>query len=110
MNDHIVHVTDDTFDEQVLRSDRPVLVDFWAEWSEPCKMLDPTLIELAGEYSDRLSVAKLNVDDNPSIVARYQIRVVPTLMLFKDGRLAKTKIGAISRSQLTEFLDRNLER
>ncbi|TDJ32724.1 MAG: thioredoxin TrxA [Gammaproteobacteria bacterium] len=108
MSDHIVHVTDDTFEEQVLQSDRPVLVDYWAEWCGPCKMIEPMLIELAAEYADKVTVAKLNIDDNPSIPPRYGIRGIPTLMLFKDGNVEATKVGAVSKSQLTAFLDSNI--
>ena len=108
MSDHIVHVTDDTFEKQVLQSDRPVLVDYWAEWCGPCKMIEPMLIELAEEYSDKVTVAKLNIDDNPSIPPRYGIRGIPTLMLFKDGNVEATKVGAVSKSQLTAFLDSNI--
>ena len=108
MSDHIVHVTDDTFEEQVLQSDRPVLVDYWAEWCGPCKMIEPMLIELAAEYADKVTVAKLNIDDNPSIPPRYGIRGIPTLMLFKDGNVEATKVGAVSKAQLTAFLDSNI--
>lgn len=108
MSDHIVHVTDDTFEEQVLQSDRPVLVDYWAEWCGPCKMIEPMLIELAAEYSEKVTVAKLNIDDNPSIPPRYGIRGIPTLMLFKGGNVEATKVGAVSKSQLTAFLDSNI--
>jgi len=108
VSDHIVHVTDDTFEEQVLQSDRPVLVDYWAEWCGPCKMIEPMLIELAAEYADKVTVAKLNIDDNPSIPPRYGIRGIPTLMLFKDGNVEATKVGAVSKSQLTAFLDSNI--
>ena len=108
MSDHIVHVTDDTFEQQVLQSDRPVLVDYWAEWCGPCKTIEPMLIELAAEYSDKVTVAKLNIDDNPSIPPRYGIRGIPTLMLFKGGNVEATKVGAVSKSQLTAFLDSNI--
>jgi thioredoxin 1 len=108
VSDHIVHVTDETFEEQVLRSDRPVLVDYWAEWCGPCKMIEPMLIELAAEYSDKVTVAKLNIDDNPSIPPRYGIRGIPTLMLFKGGNVEATKVGAVSKSQLAAFLDSNI--
>jgi thioredoxin 1 len=105
MSDQIKHVSDTSFDADVLKSDRPVLVDYWAEWCGPCKMIAPILEEVAKEYAGRLTVAKVNVDENPDIPGKYGIRGIPTLMLFKNGQAAATKVGALSKSQLTAFLD-----
>lgn len=105
---HIVHVTDDTFEEEVLQSSRPVLIEYWAEWCGPCKMIEPVLHDLAEEYGDKITVAKLNIDDNPTTPPRYGIRGIPTLMLFKGGNVEATKVGAVSKSQLTAFLDSNI--
>ena len=104
----IVHVSDDSFEKEVLQSDHAVLVDYWAEWCGPCKMIAPVLEEVASEYSDKLTVAKLNIDDNPNTPPKYGIRGIPTLMLFKGGNVEATKVGAVSKSQLTAFLDGNL--
>ncbi|MDH3280316.1 MAG: thioredoxin TrxA [Gammaproteobacteria bacterium] len=104
----IVHVTDNDFDDQVLKSNSPVLVDYWAEWCGPCKMIAPVLEEVASEYEGRLMVAKLNIDDNPNTPPKYGIRGIPTLMLFKNGNVEATKVGALSKSQLTAFIDGNL--
>ena len=101
-------ITDQSFDSDVLKSSRPVLVDFWAEWCGPCKMIAPALEEMAGSLADRLTVAKLNIDDNPQTPKKYGVRGIPTLMLFKDGQLAATKVGALSKSQLTSFLEGHL--
>lgn len=108
MIDKIVHITDDNFENEVLQSSEPVLVDYWAEWCGPCKMIAPVLDEIAGEYKGRVKVAKLNIDDNPNTPPRYGIRGIPTLMLFKDGEVEATKVGAVSKSQLTAFIDSNL--
>ena len=108
MIDKIVHITDDNFESEVLHSSEPVLVDYWAEWCGPCKMIAPVLDEIAGEYKGRVKVAKLNIDDNPNTPPRYGIRGIPTLMLFKDGEVEATKVGAVSKSQLTAFIDSNL--
>jgi thioredoxin 1 len=105
MSDQIKHVSDGSFDADVLKSDRPVLVDYWAEWCGPCKMIAPILEEVAKEYAGRLTIAKLNVDENNDVPGKYGIRGIPTLMLFKDGKAAATKVGALSKSQLTAFLD-----
>lgn len=108
MSEQIVHVTDDSFEAEVLQAGQPVLVDYWAEWCGPCKMIAPVLDEIASEYGERVKVAKLNIDDNPNTPPRYGIRGIPTLMLFKDGEVEATKVGAVSKSQLTAFIDSNL--
>ena len=105
MAEHIVHISDESFEEEVLQSERPVLIDYWAEWCGPCKMIAPVLDEIATEYSDRLKVVKLNVDDNPQTPPKYGIRGIPTLMVFKNGQVEATKVGAVSKAQLTAFLD-----
>jgi len=108
VSDSLVHVTDDNFETEVIGHGTPVLVDFWAEWCGPCKMIAPILDEIAQEYGDRLRVAKLNIDENPNTPPRYGIRGIPTLMLFKDGNVEATKVGAVSKSQLTAFIDSSL--
>ncbi len=108
MSDNIVHTNDSSFEADVLNSDKPALVDFWAEWCGPCKMIAPILEEAASEYVDKMSVVKLNVDESPNIAQKFSIRSIPTLMLFKDGAVQAQKLGAMSKSQLTEFLDTNL--
>jgi len=105
MAEHIVHISDESFEEEVLLSKRPVLIDYWAEWCGPCKMIAPVLDEIATEYSDRLKVVKLNIDDNPQTPPKYGIRGIPTLMVFKNGQVEATKVGAVSKAQLTAFLD-----
>ncbi|MDJ0956405.1 MAG: thioredoxin TrxA [Arenicellales bacterium] len=104
----IVHVTDDGFEKDVLQSENAVLVEYWAEWCGPCKMIAPVLEEVASEYAGTLKVAKLNIDDNPNTPPKYGIRGIPTLMLFKDGNVEATKVGAVSKSQLTAFIDGNI--
>ncbi|MDH3531488.1 MAG: thioredoxin TrxA [Gammaproteobacteria bacterium] len=108
MSHNIVHTNDGSFEADVMQSDKPALVDFWAEWCGPCKMIAPLLDEAATEYADRMSVVKLNVDENPNIAQKFGIRSIPTLILFKDGAVQAQKLGAMSKSQLTEFLESNL--
>jgi thioredoxin 1 len=107
-SDLIKHVSDASFESDVLQSDKPVLVDYWAEWCGPCKMIAPILDEVSSSYAGKLQVAKMNVDDNRDIPARFGIRGIPTLMLFKNGELAATKVGAMSKAQLTAFIDQQL--
>jgi thioredoxin 1 len=104
----IVKATDSTFESEVLSSDQPVLVDYWAEWCGPCKMIAPILDEISSEYDGKLKIAKLNIDENPETPPKYGIRGIPTLMLFKNGNVEATKVGALSKSQLTAFLDSNI--
>ena len=108
MSEHIIHVSDESFEQEVLKSDKPVLIDYWAEWCGPCKMIAPVLDEVAGEYADKIRVAKLNIDENPATPPKYGIRGIPTLMLFKNGAVEATKVGAVSKAQLTAFLDENI--
>ena len=108
MSDLIVHVTDSSFDDEVLKSDTPVLVDYWAEWCGPCKMIAPVLDEIAKDYSGKLKICKLNIDENADTPPKYGVRGIPTLMLFKGGNVEATKVGALSKSQLAAFLDSNI--
>ncbi|RJQ49341.1 MAG: thioredoxin TrxA [Gammaproteobacteria bacterium] len=108
MGEHIVHITDSGFESDVLKSATPVLVDYWADWCGPCRMIAPILEEIAAEYNGKLKVAKLNIDQNPVTPPKYGIRGIPTLMLFKNGNVQATKVGALSKSQLTAFIDSNL--
>jgi thioredoxin 1 len=108
VSEKIIHITDDTFEQEVLQSQTPVLVDYWAEWCGPCKMIAPALDQIASEYAGRLKVAKLNIDENQSTPPKYGIRGIPTLMLFKNGNLEATKVGALSKTQLAAFIDSNI--
>ena len=108
MSEHIHHVTDDTFEPEVLQADKPVLVDYWAEWCGPCKMIAPLLDDIAKDYAGKLKVTKMNLDENQATPPKYGIRGIPTLMLFKNGNLAATKVGALSKSQLMAFIDSNI--
>lgn len=108
MSESIKNVTDATFQADVLESDLPVLVDYWAAWCGPCKMIAPLLDEAANDYKGRVTIAKVNVDDNPETPAKFSVRGIPTLMLFKDGKAVSTKVGALSKSQLNSFLDESL--
>ncbi|MFP3872956.1 MAG: thioredoxin TrxA [Thiohalophilus sp.] len=108
MSDKIVYVTDATFEDEVLKAGEPVLVDYWADWCGPCKMIAPILDEIADEYAGKIKVAKLNIDENPGTPPKFGIRGIPTLMLFKGGNVEATKVGAVSKSQLTAFIDSNL--
>lgn len=105
---HIVHTTDATFSQDVLKSDKPVLLDFWAEWCGPCKAIAPLLDDIAREYQDKLRVAKINIDENSQTPSKFGIRGIPTLILFKNGTVEAQKVGALSKSQLAAFLDSNL--
>jgi len=108
MSENIVNVTDASFEDDVLKADVPVLVDYWAEWCGPCKMIAPVLEEIAKEYDGRLKICKLNIDENNETPPRFGIRGIPTLMLFKSGNMEATKVGALSKSQLAAFIDANL--
>ncbi|MGH8399170.1 MAG: thioredoxin TrxA [Gammaproteobacteria bacterium] len=108
MSDQIVYTTDANFDNDVLKSSLPVLVDYWAEWCGPCKMIGPILDEIATDYKGKITIAKVNVDENAHLTQKYAIRSIPTLMLFKDGNVQAQKIGALSKSQLTAFIETNI--
>ncbi len=105
MSDNIVHISDSSFDKDVLEAEGPVLVDFWAEWCGPCKMIAPVLEEIASEYAEKLKVCKMDVDANPNTAPKYGIRGIPTLILFNNGDVAGTKVGALSKTQMSEFID-----
>jgi thioredoxin 1 len=109
VNSSIAHVSDDQFDEQVLKSSEPVLVDFWAEWCGPCKMIAPILDDVATSYAGKLKVAKVNIDHNQKTPRNYNVRGIPTLMIFKDGKVQATQIGAVSKSQLTQLIDKTIQ-
>ena len=108
MSQTTVQITDSSFDSDVLKAEKPVLVDYWAEWCGPCKMLAPILDEVAVEYGDKLTVAKLDIDSNPNTPPKYGIRGIPTLMIFKGGNVVGQKVGAMSKSQLTAFIDETI--
>ena len=108
MSEHIVHVTDASFDSEVLNSELPVLVDFWAEWCGPCKMIAPVLNEIADEYAGKVKVCKVDVDANPDVPPKFGIRGIPTLIIFKGGNAEATKVGALSKTQLTEFVEESI--
>jgi thioredoxin 1 len=108
MSEHITHLSDASFEQDVLQSQIPVLVDYWAEWCGPCKMIAPILDEISKEYAGCVKIAKLNIDDNQQTPPKYGIRGIPTLMLFKNGNVEATKVGALSKSQLTAFIDSNI--
>ncbi len=108
MTKSVLQVTDETFDKIVLESDTPVLVDYWADWCGPCKMIAPILDAIADEYSEKIVIAKLNIDDNVNTPAKYGVRGIPTLMIFKDGHVEATKVGALTKSQLSSFIDDNI--
>ena len=108
MSEHIHHITDDSFESEVIQSSTPVLVDYWAEWCGPCKMIAPLLDDIAQSYAGKLKVAKINIDENPATAPKYGIRGIPTLMIFKNGAVEATKVGALSKSQLTAFIDSHI--
>ena len=108
MSDRIVHATDSTFESEVLKASGPVLVDYWAEWCGPCKMIAPVLEQVAEDYADRLKIVKVDIDENQETAPKYGVRGIPTLMLFRDGDVQATKVGALSKSELTAFIDQNV--
>ncbi|RLA09161.1 MAG: thiol reductase thioredoxin [Gammaproteobacteria bacterium] len=108
MSADIGHVSDDTFEADVLNAAKPVLVDYWAEWCGPCKMIAPVLEEISAEYGDKINIVKLNIDENPQTPPKFGIRGIPTLMIFKDGKVEATKVGAVTKSQLAAFIDSNI--
>lgn len=108
MSDKIIHLTDGSFENDVLKAEGPILVDFWAEWCGPCKMIAPILDEIAEEFEGKLTITKLNIDQNPATAPKYGIRGIPTLLLFKNGEVAATKVGALSKGRFKDFLNANL--
>jgi thioredoxin 1 len=108
VSDSVLHVSDSEFNETVLKAAGPVLVDYWAEWCGPCKMIAPILDDIANEYAGKLTVVKINIDENPDTPQHYGVRGIPTLMLFKDGEVEATKVGALSKSELAKFIDSNI--
>ena len=108
MNEHIIAVSDDSFEADVINAETPVLVDFWAEWCGPCKMISPILDEIAPDYAGKVKIAKVDIDSNPATPAKYGVRGIPTLMIFNKGSVEATKVGALTKSQLIEFLDSNI--
>jgi|TARA_R110002096_G_scaffold252788_5_gene445668 thioredoxin 1 len=108
VSENVVHTTDDSFEQDVLASEQPVLVDFWAEWCGPCKMVAPILDEIADEYAGKLKVVKLDIDSNPAMPRRFGVRGIPTLMVYKAGEVEATKVGAVTKSQLSAFIDSNI--
>ncbi len=105
MSDNITHVSESSFDQEVMQSGQPVLVDYWAEWCGPCKMIEPLLHEIADEYAGRIKIAKVNIDENPGVANQYKIRGIPTLMIFKDGKVEGMKVGALTKGALKEFVE-----
>jgi len=108
MSDKIIHVTDASFENDVLNAEGPVLIDYWAEWCGPCKAIAPVLNDIAEEYDGKLTIAKINIDENPGVPAKFGVRGIPTLTIFKGGNVEATKVGALSKSQLTAFIDSNI--
>ncbi len=108
MSDQVVHTSDGSFETDVVNAERPVLLDFWAEWCGPCKAIAPLLDDIANDYGDRLQVVKINIDENPLTAPKYNIRSIPTLLLFKDGTVAAQQVGAVSKAQITAFLDQHI--
>ena len=108
MSDQVVHTSDGSFQTDVVNAERPVLLDFWAEWCGPCKAIAPLLDDIANDYGDRLQVVKINIDENPLTAPKYNIRSIPTLLLFKDGTVAAQQVGAVSKAQITAFLDQHI--
>jgi len=108
VSDNITHVTDATFEQEVIQAGTPVLVDYWAEWCGPCKMIDPLLHELADEYGDRIRIAKLNIDENQQVTSQFKIRGIPTLMVFADGKVQGMKVGAVTKGVLKDFIDEHV--